>query len=950
MRERGNRTHCLGKGGSGPAVELSADLQVSCHGHGAGGRRGTHLVEPHAHSVRQSLLNRDVRRHSGYVSSVGNNQAAARLLLIDGHSIAFRAFHALPADNFITATGQSTNAIYGFLNMLLRLLEAERPTHVAVAFDDGPVTFRSEEYSEYKAGRGETPLAFLGQVPLLREMLKALGIVQLSTPGFEADDIIATLATAGADQGMEVLIASGDRDTFQLVTDQVTVLYPVQGVTVLNRMTPAAVAEKYGVPPARYPELAALTGETADNLPGVPGVGPGFAARWLNEFDGLDNVIAQADQIGGKKGEALRENIPAVLRNRRLNHLLRDMDLPVAPQDLQIVGGDREGVRHLSDVLEFNTIRDRLLKIVPTNTPEAEPVPLERAPIPDLAAWLSAHPGRVALDVVAEAGMFGAATLLAFSDDDSAGSVDLTGPPVPGVAAWLAGTAPKTIHGAKAAAHQLHAAGYELAGVTFDTELAAYLSFPGQRSYALPELLVRLLGREGFAVDQGGQGTLDLEGLEDPAGEAEARAGAVADLTALLDKELQERGAAGLLTDLELPVQQCLVRMERVGVAVDEEHLIALEREFDGRVSAAAREAYAVVGRQVNLSSPKQLQEVLFDELKMPRTRKTKTGYSTDAEALADLLEVTGNPFLEHLLVHREQIKLRQIVESLRKAVKPDGRIHTTFQQTVAATGRLSSYDPNLQNIPARTAEGLRIREAFVPGPGFEQLLTADYSQIEMRVMAHLSGDEGLIEAFRQGEDLHRYVGARVFGVAPEDVTGPMRSKVKAMSYGLAYGLSAFGLSRQLRVEMDEARALMDGYFERFGGVKRYLDSVVEEARRTGYTETIMGRRRYLPDLNSDNRQRRDLAERIALNSPIQGSAADIIKLAMIHLDRRLEREGLTSRMLLQVHDELVLEVAAGELTAVQAVVTEEMARAADLSVPLEVTVGIGSNWREAGH
>ncbi|HHW84205.1 MAG TPA: DNA polymerase I, partial [Actinomycetales bacterium] len=556
----------------------------------------------------------------------------------------------------------------------------------------------------------------------------------------------------------------------------------------------------------------------------------------------------------------------------------------------------------------------------------------------------------IALDVVSEPGVRGAATLLGAADQTTAGAVDLEAAPAPEVAAWLASDAPKSLHGAKAAWHHLRAAGLDLQGVTFDTELASYLCFPGQRTYALPEMLARLLGREVGASEPSGQGTLDLEGLTDVEGEARERAAAIADLTDLLEQELEKRGASALLVDLELPVQKSLEQMEHVGIAVDDEHLASLEKEFDARVTQAARDAYAAAGRELNLSSPKQLQEVLFDELGMPKTRRTKTGYTTDAEALGDLLEQTQHPFLQHLLVHREQIKLRQIVETLRKAVADDGRIHTTFQQTIAATGRLSSLDPNLQNIPARTDEGLRIREAFVVGEGYETLLTADYSQIEMRVMAHLSGDEGLIQAFHEGEDLHRFVGSRVFGVEPADVTPAMRHKVKAMSYGLAYGLSAFGLSRQLRVDMSEARALMDGYFERFGGVKRYLDSVVDDARSTGYTQTILGRRRYLPDLTSDNRQRRELAERIALNSPIQGSAADIIKVAMVRVDRRIAQEGLASRMLLQVHDELVLEVAPGELEPMTAILTEEMAAAADLSVPLDVSVGTGPNWRVAGH
>ncbi|NLF05157.1 MAG: DNA polymerase I, partial [Actinomycetales bacterium] len=457
------------------------------------------------------------------------------------------------------------------------------------------------------------------------------------------------------------------------------------------------------------------------------------------------------------------------------------------------------------------------------------------------------------------------------------------------------------------------------------------------------------LHRELGVEPSDGQGALDLDGGGEELAAAE-RASASVELAAVLRGELADREGSALLTDLELPLVPVLARMEATGIAVDLEYLRALEKQFDSRVQTAATEAYTVIGREVNLGSPKQLQEVLFDELDMPRTKKIKTGYTTDAAALADLFAKTEHPFLAHLLAHRDAIRLRQTVEGLIRSVAEDGRIHTTFRQTVAATGRLSSNDPNLQNIPIRTAEGRLVRKAFVVGDGFETLLTADYSQIEMRIMAHLSGDEGLIEAFRSGEDLHRFVGSRVFEVAPEDVTSEMRSKIKAMSYGLAYGLSAFGLSKQLDIGVKEAERLMSEYFERFGGVRDYLHRVVEEARGTGYTATILGRRRYLPDLTSDNRQRRELAERVALNAPIQGSAADLIKIAMLGVDRELTAAGLGSRMLLQVHDELVIEVAPGEAGEVERILREQMGSAAELSVPLDVSVGRGESWHAAGH
>lgn len=858
--------------------------------------------------------------------------------------MAFRAFYALPVENFTTRSGLATNAIHGFLSMLVKLLADEEPTHVAIAFDVGRQTFRTEEYAEYKGTRDALPEDFRDQVPLIRETIRAMGLVEVSKENYEADDVIATLAREATGAGMDVLIVSGDRDTFQLVDDAVTVLYPIRGVSTLTRMTPDAVEEKYGVRPGRYPELAALVGETSDNLSGVPGVGPKTAAKWLGQYGGLDGLIAAVDTVPGRAGESLRAHLADVVRNRRLNHLLTDLELPVRAHELHRGAGDRKAIEDLFTSLEFSVLRDRVFGVLPGGGdagPAVEAV--ERHETGDVAGFLAAARGVVAVDVV---GNRTDAWRVSLADAGGAASVDLTGEgdDVAAVRAWLASPAPKSVHDAKAAWHALRGRGIGLAGVTFDTALAAYLCSPGQRNYDLPDLVSRHLGRE-LAASQA-DGMLDLAERS----ESLARAGAVHDLTSRLTDDLDERGAATLLTDLELPVQRTLQDMEATGIAVDEPFLRALEEEFASRVMAAAREAYAVIGKEVNLSSPKQLQEVLFDQLGMPRTKRTKTGWTTDAESLTELFARTGHEFLRHLLVHRDQNKLRQTVETLRRTVGPDGRIHTTFAQTVAATGRLSSLDPNMQNIPVRTDEGLRIREAFVVTDGFDCLMTADYSQIEMRIMAHLSGDEGLIDAFRAGEDLHRFVGSRVFGVPAAEVTPAMRSKVKAMSYGLAYGLSAYGLSRQLAVDVAEARTLMDGYFERFGGVRDYLTSVVERARRTGYTETIMGRRRYLPDLNSDNRQRRELAERTALNAPIQGSAADIIKVAMVRLDERLAAEGLATRVLLQVHDELVLEVAPGERDAATAAVRDAMAGAADLAVPLDVSVGTGRTWREAAH
>jgi len=899
--------------------------------------------------------------------------------------MAFRAFYALPVDNFTTSTGQSTNAVHGFVSMFLSLLDNERPTHVAVAFD--PPT------------RDETPQPFLGQVELIQQVLEAMGVTALTAPGYEADDILATLATSAQAEGMEVLICSGDRDSFQTVTERCTVLYPVKGVSTLRRMTPQEVEERYGVTPERYPHLAALVGETSDNLPGVPGVGPKTAAKWLNLYDGLDGVIAHADQIKGKAGQSLRDHLDDVVRNRRLNHLLTDLDLGVLPRtDLRLAGADRSALARVFEALEFRTLHQRALRILSfTDTSdhvepgEAEEVGALNAlsdleivslghdlAAGQLAEWLETSlpadgdngTRPLGVDVVGVLRpVEGDAALVSLSDGSRAVVVDLTEilPEDEAVLAQLLADVerPKLVADAKGSWHALSARGLRLDGVVADPSLAGYLCRPEQRSYDVDTLTQRWLGIDLAAVNEGrapagdssreSQSAFDLEALTSEAVPAShlasaGRAAALLPLQVVLDEQMVARDALGLFTDLEMPVAATLTVMENAGIAVDDAVLQTRQTELDARVTHAAEGAYAAAGRELNLSSPKQLQAVLFDELKMPKTRKTKTGYTTDADALAGLYAKTSHPFLEHLLEHRDAIKLRQTVEGLRKAIQPDGRIHTTFQQTIAATGRLSSTDPNLQNIPARHEEGMRIREAFTVGEGYECLMTADYSQIEMRIMAHLSADQALIDAFRSGEDLHRYVAALVHGIDVEDVTAQQRSHVKAMSYGLAYGLSTFGLARQLGIDNADAADLRNAYFARFGKVHDYLESVVEQARRDGYTETMFGRRRYLPDLTSDNRQRREMAERAALNAPIQGSAADIVKKAMIDADSALTERALASRILLQIHDELLIEVAPGEAEAVENLLKEQMGGAAELSVPLDVAVGRGRTWREAAH
>ncbi|GGH35889.1 DNA polymerase I [Microbacterium album] len=873
------------------------------------------------------------------------DSAKPTLLVVDGHSLAYRAFYALPVDNFTTKDGQHTNGIYGFLSMFVNLLKAEKPTHLAVAFDTSRESFRTREYTEYKANRAETPAEFRGQIPLLQECLEAMGVTVLSKPDYEADDILATLATRGAAEGFRVLLCSGDRDTIQLVTDEITLLYPsVQGVSQLKRYDPAAVVEKYGLPAEMYPDIAALVGETSDNLPGVPKVGEKTAVKWLTQFGSLDALLEGADTIKGVVGGNLREHLDDVRRNRKLNRLLRDVDLPVGPADLARKPLDAQAVREVFARLEFRTLLPRVFEAAgavaddePVAAGEQAPAPRELAPA-ELAAWAAAAEGEVGVTVTLLGGAPDRIGLSAGGEAVEAAWSDELGAQL---GAWLASSAPKVMSDAKPQLKALSRAGAPVAGIAFDVLLAGWLLRPSFPDRTLAHLVERYLGEKLPEADPS-----QLVPEQEGATPAQLSWYTLRVADGLRD-ELPE-AVSSVLTDIELPTLVALVDMELAGVAVSHEKLSGFSAELGTRAEALAQEAYAVIGREVNLGSPKQLQEVLFEELALPRTRKTKTGYTTDAGALADLQEKAPHPFVGLLLQHREATKLKQIIDGLDAAIGADGRVHTTYVQTGSQTGRLSSTDPNLQNIPVRTEESRRIRAAFEVGAGYEALLTADYSQIEMRIMAHLSGDPGLVEAFNSGEDLHRFVGARVFGVAPEDVTPAMRTKVKAMSYGLVYGLSAFGLSKQLRIEQSEAKALMTEYFARFGAVRDYLRSSVEQARIDGYTETIFGRRRPFPDLTSPNRVLRENAERAALNAPIQGSAADIMKIALfrIHDDLR----GYASRVLLQIHDELVVEVAPGEWDEVERIVRERMGGAAELTVPLDVQVGRGLDWNEAAH
>jgi DNA polymerase-1 len=870
-----------------------------------------------------------------------SNSSFKRLLLIDGHSMAYRAFFALPAENFTTAQGQHTNAIYGFATMLISLLKDEKPTHVAVAFDVSRKTFRTEIFPDYKANRAKTPDEFRSQMSYLHELVKGFGINQFELEGFEADDIIATITKRAEKEGAEVLICTGDRDSFQLVTDQTTVLYPRRGVSEMARMTPDAVQEKYGMSPDQYPDFAALRGDPSDNLPSIPGVGEKTAAKWVVEYGSLTELLGQVEKVGGKVGDSLRANVENVKRNRELTQLLHDAPIDFTIDALAWSGVKESDLTDLFEQLEFRTLKDRL-KVISSGEPatekkskkEAEPEfslfgsEIDSAVVTakEASAKIASHTGSISIACeLNEDRLHRYAVALdkqtAFLVHSSEMGEWATNPEIEKIA-----------HDAKAVARE-----NGLTGVVFDTSLAAYLVNPGVRAQEVKDLLERW--GDGSQIDD-----------SSPEQTLLTTACALFGLRDSLTNELGNRGLTKLYQDLELPIADLLALMENRGIAVDKKGLETLATFFDGEVSRETKAAHDAAGHEFNVGSPKQLQVVLFEELGLPKTKKIKTGYTTDAGALTWLFEKTSHPLLAALLRIRETKKLATTIEGLLVEIQKDERIHTHFAQTVAATGRLSSVGPNLQNIPVRTEEGRKIRGCFIAGAGYDALLTADYSQIEMRIMAHLSNDEHLLKAFESGEDLHATVAAEVFGVKPSDVDPEMRRQIKAMSYGLAYGLSSYGLAAQLDLTPPAAQDLMDRYFERFGGIRDYLKTVVDDARKVGYTETVMGRRRYLPDLMHDNRQRREVAERMALNAPIQGSAADIIKQAMLNVQSALVAGKYKSRLLLQVHDELILEVVKDEIDEVSELVRLQMGKAYPLRAPLDVSVGIGKSWNDAAH
>ncbi|HUQ39275.1 MAG TPA: DNA polymerase I [Acidimicrobiales bacterium] len=892
----------------------------------------------------------------------------AKLMVLDGNSLVYRAFFALPTD-MATAAGQVTNAVYGFSNMLVFLLNEHTPDGIAVAFDRPEPTFRHEMVTDYKAGRAETPDILRQQMGLVRQVVEVLGIPLLEMPGFEADDILATLATQARDRGDDVIVVTGDRDAYQLVEDpHIKVLYNLRGVTDYRLYDEAGIQERTGVHPTMYPQYAALRGDPSDNLPGVPGVGEKTAAKLLNTYGDLDGVFANLDKCTPKLRESLAAHEAQVRKNAEATPLIRTMPLECTPDDLKMGEWDQEEAKKLFNFLEFRgTFWERLLEATARTSGHAAVADLAVADAPPLE--VDVRRLRTAADVVALSGALSGSVAIAAEWAGREGRSSLTGLSLATSeddvcwldAALLADDAARVAlagslgradvavdaHQAKELLRGLDGVGIDLSNLGLDTALAAYLLEPAEATYLLEDLALKYLGLEVRSPDAAPAGQLDLgDGDADQAEGAGRRAAAIRRLVPVLQAALDARGLTGLYRDIERPLVRVLARMEKVGIRVDVEYLRQLAAGLTEEVRRLEVEIQELAGEPFKVNSTPQLRTILFDKLGLQPQKKTKTGFSTDAASLEKLKG--QHEIIDKLLRYREVEKLRSTYgESLLAEVGADGRIHATFQQTVARTGRLSSDQPNLHNVPVRTEEGRQFRRAFVPDDGWS-LLVADYNQIELRVIAHLAEDPGLIEAFTSGTDVHTTTAARIFAVEPGDVTLAQRSKAKMVSYGLAYGMESFGLAARLNIPVEEAAQILGAYFEAFPSVKAYMERTVAEARSRGYTETLFGRRRQIPELSAANYRIRQAGERQAMNAGIQGLAADIFKVALVRLDQSLEAKGLRSRLVLQVHDEVILEVPPEEQDRAAELTLEAMRGACELCVGLEVNLSWGETWADA--
>lgn len=874
------------------------------------------------------------------------------LALLDGHSLAYRAFYALPPD-LSTSSGLVTNAAFGFTSMLIKLLGEHRPDGLAVAWDVGRSTFRTERYPEYKAQRESAPDLFRSQLPLIREVLEAMDVPQMECPGFEADDVIATLVKRATDLGWEVLVVTGDRDSFQLVSPTVQVIYTRRGISDTVVVGPAWVEEKYGIRPGQYADYAALRGDTSDNLPGVPGVGEKTAARLLSQFEDLDGVFSHLESYPPKLRSNLTAHQDQVLLNRQLMALVDDLDLEVDEDRIRRDDLDWQSVQAVFDRLEFATLWKRLTDQEGASVPVEETALEVEVRVIESAAEVSTLAGvaGLALEPVRESGeLAGLAVVPVLEEPAFEGSAPAAATALYVPVSLLGHLAPVladpdvpfSVYKSKELLQDLHRLGWQPEGLGFDPELAGYIIGPAGRSETLEDLASRFLAvdltaTESAATDDG-QAAFDFGGGLDIEAAA-ARAMAVRDLRAVMEEKLRDRGQVSLLRDMELPLVPVLARMEQHGIGVDRDYLEEMGADLRADLAGLETEIHEQAGTRFNIKSSQQFGKVLFGDLGLPVVKKTSRGTpSTDASVLQKLED--AHPIVGLVLRYREVEKLRSTyVKGYLPLIGPDRRIHARFNQTGAATGRLSSDRPNLQNIPVRSERGRTIRRAFVAEEGF-LFVVADYSQIELRILAHLSKDPGLLGAFKAGEDIHTATAARVFGLTADTVTAETRRRAKAINFGLLYGMEAYGLADRLKIGRAEAQEHMDTYFRQFPDVRQYLKEIVREARRVGYTTTLFERRRYLPELLSGNWRTRQMGERMALNAPVQGSAADVIKIAMVELDGRLPPDE--ARMLLQIHDELVFEVREDAVEPTVRLVREVMEGVVELDVPLTVDVGIG--------
>lgn len=874
-----------------------------------------------------------------------------KLVVIDGNSIANRAFYALPP--LSNANGMHTNAVYGFTTMLLRVLEEQKPSHLLVAFDAGKVVFRHQEYKDYKGGRQKTPSELSEQFPYMKELLDAFGIVRYELEGYEADDIIGTLTKQADEEGVSTVIVTGDKDMLQLVSDRVHVALTRKGISEVEWFTPESIQQKYGLEPLQIIDLKGLMGDASDNIPGIPGVGEKTALKLLHEFQSVENVLANVEAVSGKKlKEKIAEHQEDALKSKELATILREAPLHIDLESTVYQGYDSDKVWEIFKKFEFKSLLERVDRKEVVDKPEEEKFEFTVITSENMAALEPNFKETCAVYLELSEENYHRGSIVGMGITGNSGAFYVSGPMIQDWSAlqnWLKGSSPKIVHDAKRTVVALRWHGIETNGIEFDVKLASYLINPSETDFSLQQVAKRASGPVLPSDDSLYKKSVKTAASEEELAEViSKRSWAVQASGKALRTRIEKDDLSSLFYELELPLSLVLAEMELAGIRVDLDQLVVMGKDLEEQLHQLTKEIHELVGEEFNINSPKQLGEILFDKLQLPVVKKTKTGYSTSADVLEKLQD--HHAVIPKILHFRQLGKLYSTyIEGLIKEVNPNtGKIHTSYNQATTATGRLSSTEPNLQNIPIRLEEGRKIRHAFIPSNENWVILAADYSQIELRVLAHIADDKNLKEAFLQGADIHTKTAMDVFGVKAEEVTSEMRRQAKAVNFGIVYGISDYGLSQNLNITRKEAAMFIERYFDVFTGVKQYMDDIVMKARKDGFVTTLLKRRRYLPEITHSNFNIRSFAERTAMNTPIQGTAADIIKLAMVHMGQALKEKGLQSRMLLQVHDELVFEVPMEELDVMKELVPNIMEQALELQVPLVADLNYGGSWYEA--